>query len=97
MLGCHDFQNAAGKFMKPIFFSFSVTSCNSHVLFFLSLHRPTVIGSCSVVVTIPKPWLLQLPRTTPGARKAPNFCAIKLPAFISHAIQLHFFCMTEKI
>lgn len=29
MLGCHDFQNAAGKLMKPI--SFSVTSCNSHV------------------------------------------------------------------
>lgn len=43
------------------------------------LYSPTVCGSCSVVVTIPKAW--ELPWPTPEAHKTPLFlCAIKLPA-----------------
>lgn len=49
----------------------------SCVVFFLSLHRPTVWGSCSVVVTIPKPWLLKLPRVnTRGAQGSVFLCNI---------------------
>lgn len=94
MLGCHDFQNAAGQVFETKFLFFSLSPflwhpANSHVLL-LSLHHPTVFGSCSVVVTIPRPWLLQLPRRNTGGAQGSAFCAIKLPAFTtSHVIRFH--------
>lgn len=80
--------------------TFSESSCNSHeLLSCLKSSSSNSNGSCSVVATISK---ALAPAVTPyehwGRTRLRIFCAIKLPAFISHAIQFHCFkIMTEKI
>lgn len=89
MLGCHDFStNAAGNFTK---FQSDVPP-HPWVELLFCLYSPTVCGSCSVVVTIPK--ACEPPRPTPGAHKTSLFlCAIKLPALQKYNST---FYLTEK-
>lgn len=101
MLGCHDFQNAAGKFMEPnsLFFPF-LWHPATVMPFIWSFFKSSSSNSIRVLLSSSNYSKALAPAVTPykhwGRARLRIFCAIKLPAFISHAIQLLFLYMTGK-